>query len=149
MYNPEIICLNINLALKFILNYQSLSHNYFQRGRINTVLIIGINGEGNNQQGEILMDARQELRRRMTSKKMKDKTQDNNNSSADQHCSTMTRNIPWPDNNDGNQDPSRKQNFTKSKKKGWEKTYSAVVKTGTTTQWDKDCRPVAINYGKG
>ena len=105
---------------------------------------IGINGEGSNQQGEILMDARQELRQRMTSEKMRDK---NRRDSTNQHCSTMTSNIPQPDSNDGNQAPSRRQDSTKSKEKCLEKTYAAVVKTGTTPQREKDCRPVAIIYG--
>ena len=108
---------------------------------------IGINGEGNNQQGEILMDARQELRKRMTSEKTRDKTQGNNSNSTNQHCSTTTRSIPQPDNNDGNRVPTRKQDSTKSKEKSLEKTYAAAVKTGTTPQREKDCRPIAIIYG--
>ena len=110
---------------------------------------IGINGEGKNQQGEILMDARQELLKRMTPERMRDKTPDNNSNSnsTNQHCSTTNRSIPQPDSNDGNQVPSVKQDSTKPKEKCLEKTYAAAAKTGITSQREKDCRPVAIIYG--
>ena len=108
---------------------------------------IGMNGEGNNQQGKILMDARHELRQQMTSERTRGKTPDNNSNRSNQHRSTTTRNTLQPDNDEGNQVQSREQDSTKSKEKSLEKTYAAVVKTGTTPQWEKDCRPVAIIYG--